>query len=445
MGFLNKKLLLLCKRIFAKAPGNLELPRSLMGMPTEILLEIFENLCSHCSDIPVTSQQDLSNLSMTSKRLRAIVLPVLYHDASPRKMREFSQTIAKHKHLAARVHRFCNYGDDPSSLNYDVYYFINSPHGSSTLDHSIFRHHRVLGEVLAELTNAKHLDINVPCHHGYRLDELPKMSVSMESVTTLSLTPWVEFDLGQMCDFLAAMPCLETLKVMRCTNVTQRLPLVRIRSLTFSLSLIGPKSLQNLVDSCPILEYLDLDFADRGFINPRAQYVESAPLTWSQAQRILQSRRETLKHLRLNIGRGSPDVGRISREEYFGSFREFDVLESLWVLTAGFGSVGDRGIIPTFPICERQLVTMLPGSLTCIYFGGVPEDWRGTWWMTRAIQEGHFPRLKRVVEEASSALHAARVLPPCERLSKALRMRWEILERAEMRTRWTKYSTAAYA
>ncbi|KAL7798690.1 hypothetical protein V8C43DRAFT_276042 [Trichoderma afarasin] len=88
---------------------------------------------------------------------------------------------------------------------------------------------------------------------------------------------------------------------------------------------------------------------------------------------------------------------------------------------------------------------MLPGSLTCIYFGGVPEDWRGTWWMTRAIQEGHFPRLKRVVEEASSALHAATVLPPCERLSKALGMRWEILERAEMRTRWTKYSTAAYA
>ncbi|KAL7798689.1 hypothetical protein V8C43DRAFT_276041 [Trichoderma afarasin] len=254
------KLLLLCNHLFARVLGSLKPPSGLMAMPTEILLEIFENLCSHCSDIPITSQQDLSNLSMTSKRLRAIALPVLYHDASPRKMREFAQTITKYKHLAAQVHRFCNSGDDPSNLNYDVCHFISSPHGRWTLDHSIFRHHRRLGEVLAELTNAKHLDINVPSHHGYRLDELPKMSVSMESVTTLSLTPWVEFDLGQMCDFLAAMPCLETLKVMRCTNITQQLPLARIRSLTFSLSLIGPKSLQNLVDSCPILEYLDLDF-----------------------------------------------------------------------------------------------------------------------------------------------------------------------------------------
>ncbi|KAK4073387.1 uncharacterized protein Triagg1_5213 [Trichoderma aggressivum f. europaeum] len=402
--------------------------RSLMDMPNEILLEICENLCSHCSDIPTTFQKDLSNLSMTSKRLRAVALPVLYHDASPRNTSLFLRTItsAEHKHLAAQVHRFCNSGDDCS--------------WSDELDHILIRH-QLLGEVLAELTNAKQLDINVPCGSDARLDGLPKMPVPMESVTTLSLTPWADVDLGQMSDFLAAMPCLETLKVKDCMLVTQRLPLARIRSLTFHLGLIGPKSLQNLVDSCPILEHLDLYLTD--FVGAMAQY-EPAPLTWSSAQSTLQSRRETLKHLRLRLGLDPYDWDQVSPEEYYGSFRGFDSLESLWVLTAGFGSVDDQGT-PSFPENVQQLVTMLPGSLTCIYFQGFHEKWNKIHVMAQAIREGHFPRLKRVVVEDYSSPIDTDTLQHCERLSNRPGVRFEYLSYMEMYTRWKQCSTPAYA
>ncbi|KAM6484566.1 hypothetical protein HDV62DRAFT_355987 [Trichoderma sp. SZMC 28011] len=168
---------------------------------------------------------------------------------------------------------------------------------------------------------------------------------------------------------------------------------------------------------------------------------------WSQAQRILYSRRDTLKHLRLDFNQAMSAMFEysIKQEEYFGSFREFDALESLWVLTVGFGSWEDGAIFPTFPENVQHSVSMLPKSLTCIYFSGCLRSWNGIKVLAQAVREGHFPKLKRVAVEEDDASMAAKVLPYYEELSTTLGMRFEILERAEMHTRWAQYSTAAYA
>ncbi|KAF3072721.1 hypothetical protein CFAM422_004795 [Trichoderma lentiforme] len=421
-------------------------PLGLMEMPNEILLKICKKLCSHCSGFPITFEKDLSSLSMTSKHLRAIALPVLHHDASPRKLRSFLRTITEQPDLAAQVHRFCNSGGDYYSLETEVIDYMNSTIGlmdtCKMLNDIISSHYQLLETTLAKLTEVKHLIITLPFYDGDESNDSLKVSFPMESVTRLSLMPWSGLDLGQMGEFLAMMPCLETLEVRDCINVTQQLPLASLRSLTFNNSEMEEKSLQNIVDSCPKLEYFDSGSAWMYSISRLED--GSEPLTWSQAQRTLRSRRETLKHLRLEF---SPSFGislqTLGQEEYFSSFCEFDALESLWVQAIGFGSENDHGTFPTFPENVQHVVRMLPRSLTYIYFSGCHKEWNGIQVMARAIQEGYFPRLKRVVVEACYP-PITDVLPYCEELSATLGVCFEILDDEKMETKWKQHITAAY-
>ncbi|PNP47126.1 hypothetical protein THARTR1_10631 [Trichoderma harzianum] len=276
----------------------------------------------------------------------------------------------------------------------------------------------------------------------------------MESVTRLSLNPWVicDFDLGQMGDYLAMMPCLERLKVIDCAKVTQKLPLASLRSLTFHYSdhsdgHMEENSLQNIVDSCPKLEHLDLGFTWR--MEGSGAAAGSEPLTWSQAQRILHPRRETLKHLKLEFNKtpwGFTSPRPVRQEEYLSSFREFKALESLWVRTVGFGSKENLGKAPTFPENVQHLVGMLPESLTRICFCGTHPEWDGLLVLAKAISEGHLPKLKKVMVEDVPYIESDQ--SGYEELSTALGACVEILEdmedEVEVDDIWKQYTTAAY-
>ncbi|KAL6786753.1 hypothetical protein J3E68DRAFT_445878 [Trichoderma sp. SZMC 28012] len=432
------------------ASDSLEPPLGLMGMPAEILLEICANLCSHCSDIPINLKKDLLSLSMTSKHLRAIALPVLHHDARPRRLRSFLRTITEQPDLAAQVRRFGNIDRDIGQE------YVPGNYGGCSnklmkemMDDMISSHYRLLGTTLAKLTNAKRLSINLPFYNGFKLKDSFKVSisVSMESVTRLSLKPWFKFDLGQMGDLLAMMPRLERLKVKGCTIVGRELPLANLRSLTLDYSDLGPWGMCRIVFSCPRLEHLDLGFTKRMEDSPTWPVeFERGKLSWSLVQRMLQSQRQTLKHLRLEFGRKSHSIRRVEQKEYFGSFCEFDGLESLWVLKDSFGSKDNDGRFPTFPESVQHLVSMLPESLTCISFSGFHKEWNGVQVMAQAIQEGYFPRLKRVMVEKFHIFHDSEKaeLGYYQELFTALGVCFEVLDDEEMETKWKQHITAVY-
>ncbi|KAL6800685.1 hypothetical protein GGI42DRAFT_343554 [Trichoderma sp. SZMC 28013] len=415
------------------APGSPKTQRSLMEMPNEVLLEICEILYSHCSDIRFTFKKDLLSLSMANKRLRAIAQPFLLREARPRNIRGFLQIITEKPYLAAQVRRFCNSGD--ISLQEEVYEMTDDTNAS---------HYRLLERTLAKLTNAKRLSIDLPFSNGYELEGSQKVSVSvsvpMKSVTRLSLRPWAHFDLGQIGDFLAMMPRLERLKVIHCTQIERQLPLASLRSLTLDYSLLGPYGFQNIVGSCPKLEHLDLRFNRP--IGGETIIYDPGVLTWAQAQGVLQSRRQTLKHLKLELSLDIHFARVADEEKYFGSFCGFNGLESLWVPKASFG-LDVRADMPTFPQSVQHLVSMLPESLTCICFGGSYKKGKTIKVLAQAIEAGYFPSLKRVMVQESDDPGGA---PSgyCKWLSARLGVCFEILDWMEMKTEWKQYTTAAY-
>lgn len=459
------------------ASDSLEPLLGLMEMPDEVLLEICANLCPHCSNIPMDLDTDLTSLSMTgSKRLRDIAQSVLRHYASPKNIRRFLQTITEQPDLAAQVRRFHNSDGDCFSLEAEAHNDVDSSNyefdlTNEMLDGLASVHYRLLETTLAKLTGVKHLDINLPSHDGDHLYGSLEVSVPMKSVTRLSLIPWSGIDLGQMSKFLAMIPCLETLEVRDCTNITQQLPLASLRSLTFENSEMEEMSLQNIVESCPKLEHFNFGFTwkvgfsrlEHGLEEEVFSYTRlkngSEPVTWSQAQRILHSRRETLKHLRLQFSQPRfPQTmdqeeylpRRLRQEEYFSSFREFNALESLWVLTISFGSKDDRGTIPTFPKNVQHLVSMLPESLTCICFCGSHKEWDGLRVLARALQEGHFPRLKSVMLEKGYADPSGRYpefigLEEYQELFTTLGVFFELLQGSGVDSKWKQYTTTEYA
>ncbi|OPB41450.1 hypothetical protein A0O28_0081700 [Trichoderma guizhouense] len=234
------------------------------------------------------------------------------------------------------------------------------------------------------------------------------------------------------------MPCLERLELEECGTVTQQLPLTRLRSLKLKRSAIGERSLQKLIDSCPKLEYFKYDF--NGRIGRRNE-VDFEPFMWGQAQRILHSRRKTLKHLRLHFGRTFHYRERpLEEEEYLSSFRDFDILESLSVLTASFGSKDDDATIPIFPENVQHLVSILPKSLTCIIFRGWHEEWNGMRVLAQAIQEGQFPRLKKVVMELSDQF----MDESYEEILTPLGVCFETIPQTNIGIGWRKYITIPY-
>ncbi|KAL7934532.1 hypothetical protein V8C35DRAFT_326930 [Trichoderma chlorosporum] len=257
---------------------------------------------------------------------------------------------------------------------------------------------RLLKLMLARLPNAEYVSIEAPF-----FDEIPSFEDShnnrivMKSVRRLSICPGDSFDLALTGNLLSIMPRVEQLTVYDCGRIRQRLPLAGLRTLILSRSLIDETSLKNIIDSCPELEHFEYHIMTAGW----SDFIDTMTFTWGEAQRILYSRRTTLKHLNFEFGK---EFSAFIEEplwiiDSLSSLRDFERLETLWVRTTSFGTEDEDEVVPIFPKDVQHLVSMLPQSLRRLGFCGSHSDWNGIETLAEAILEGHFPRLRVVLLE----------------------------------------------
>ncbi|KAL7786749.1 hypothetical protein V8C37DRAFT_391585 [Trichoderma ceciliae] len=395
-------------------------PASITTLPNEILFDICASQCRHCSGTEAwpnsqfdrRHKSDLASLSQTCRRLRDIAQPLLYHDIHAGDMMPLLRTVIARPDLAAQIRGLCNNESEVSRpLAEDLMMLEAEARRLGIRDEDKWvelmlnddteRGIWLLELTLSHLPNAEALTITLPYGYEYGFGNLFKRSVVMGSVKRLSLCHWdndgCAVDLGRLGDFLAMMPCLESLEVNLCGGATQHLPLAELRSLVFTQSNISAASLKRLVSSCPKLE--SFEYWSPGMLRSIGEADEEAEFTWGQAQRILHQRRKTLKHLNLEFGNAFVNLATepLRAEDYLGSLRDFEGLEILLVRTTSFGVGDEDGNVPLFPASAQHLVDMLPGSLTILGFCGSHEQWHGAERLAQAIREGHFAKLQRVL------------------------------------------------
>lgn len=380
-----------------------------MTMPDEILIEICEKMCHRCSDY-IYHEGALSRLSLTCRHLRDIAQPILHHYAAPENMVPFVRTLIERPDLAAQVRTFFTPDTiDRGAFETDIEVFQAEAqrlnHGNrnkwtrATLGNKIKCHHRLFELALALLPNVKEITLLVPCKPEQELDGLFGAPVALKSVHSLTVVPWDPVNFGRFRGILAMMPRLERLEIEECYGITQTLPLTELRTLIISQSGIGTRSLQNIIESCPKLEHFGYHNWAKGY--PPKYFDFEEECTWGSAQYILRSRKKTLKHLNFIFKLGC-HVG-LGPEDYLGSFRDFDVLETLWLLSISFSTTNIESRAPIFPKDVQDLVNMLPQSLTCLGLCCPREDWQGIKTLALAIQEGHFSKLKQVVVQQTDS------------------------------------------
>ncbi|KAL7934533.1 hypothetical protein V8C35DRAFT_326932 [Trichoderma chlorosporum] len=246
---------------------------------------------------------------------------------------------------------------------------------------------------LSMLSTVEQLNLDVPLRADYRMEGFLSSSIVLKSVKYMSLIPWHPIDLDHFGGFLKTMPCLERLNIERCGAISQRLPLNGLRCLVITTGSFKAKSLETVISCCPSLEHFELEDGDWKF--------DGGDVPWRRAQRIIHSRRETLKHLSLKIDTFDRDIPE--SDELFESFRDFDGLETLWLRITGFGlTVNNEVTTNTFPTDVEHVVSMLPGSLIRLGFFGILTGWDGKRILAQAIRDGHFPRLQIVMVEQGS-------------------------------------------
>ncbi|KAL7934534.1 hypothetical protein V8C35DRAFT_301190 [Trichoderma chlorosporum] len=252
---------------------------------------------------------------------------------------------------------------------------------------------------LALLPNAEDLHLEVTFNYGIPAEKSLRAPFAMKSVRRLHLNPSTmqPLDLGQLSGFLANMPCLQTLEVEKCEMVSQSLPLAELRSLTITESKMNATSLKRLINSCPGLEHFACRLVTIGFSQTYGP--GEHPFTWGEVQRTLYLRKKTLKHLDLSCLYYSPNLSGTP----LTSFRDFEVLETLWVQTTGWGTIiSGRVITPAFTGPGLGPEEMLPASLACLGLCGPHDGWHGLSSLADAIRGGHFPKLKTIMVEHDS-------------------------------------------
>ncbi|KAL7798688.1 hypothetical protein V8C43DRAFT_328602 [Trichoderma afarasin] len=394
-------------------------PASLVTLPDEILLMICEDLCYHCYGTPQPSDDKFFNTNLwslmrTCRRLRGITEPILYHCVWPGDNLFFLRTIIARPDLAVQVRSFLyDEADQRDALDEELDIMkaearrlnINeSDKWVRKWDREIKRHgaecdQRLLKLILTHLPNTKRLSIVVPlCEETTCLTDSRNKNITMESIHDLSLIPGDLFDLGLLGGFLTMMPCIERLAAYDCGSITKTLPLAMLRTLTLKNSMITATCLKTIVDSCPELEHFE--YYVRPYDYDYTPSHEQQTVTCGQAQRILHSRRKTLKNLNLIFGKEFPPyLDHLENPELLSSLRDFDGLETLWVRTTDFGTDDEDEDVPIFPEDVEDLVSKLPQSLICLGFCGSHTNWDGIEILQEAILEGYFPNLEFVLLE----------------------------------------------
>ncbi|PNP47127.1 hypothetical protein THARTR1_10632 [Trichoderma harzianum] len=396
-------------------------PASLMTMPDEILVKICEYMCYHCS-AHAYKVGDLALFSLTCRHLRDIAQPILYHHATPGNMVPFVRTLIERPDVAAQVRiLFTDEAHRDSKLDTDIEIFQAEAqrlnHGNRNkwtremLDDVIEYHHRLFELAIALLPNVKQITLLVPSKPQQELDELFGAPVALKSVRSLTVLPLELVDFGRFKCILAMMPRLERLQIEECHCITQALPLAELRTLIITESGISTGSLRNIIQSCPKLEHFEYHDWARDY----PEYLDfEEECTWGLAQCILQSRKKTLKHLNFIFRVNCRMDDDLKPEDYLDSFRDFDGLETLWVLPISFGTADTQSGAPIFLRDVQDLVDMLPQSLTCLGLSCMHEDWQGIKILALAIEQGYFPKLKQVMVEQidSDYDESCRILAP---------------------------------
>ncbi|OTA03505.1 hypothetical protein A9Z42_0039960 [Trichoderma parareesei] len=389
---------------------------SLLALPDELLLIICREFCLHCTCPEETFRAHalmsehvdaLCFLSQTCKRLRKIAQPVLHHDARPRQLPLFLRTITRRRDLAAQVRAFCDLSHRYSKRFQNGDLGVIPPgqvtdEEERTWGNDIERMRTLLVPTLMRLPAVEDLVLGVSFRRGYKWETL----FNMRSVKRLLLYPYnCRLGFGSLDDFLSLTPNLESLALSDWTGLVMKpLSLTRLASLKIHGFNLTAASLEALVTSCPILERFE--FRQWGYDDDNQPLwlieEEREPLTWSQMQEILLPRKDTLKHVRFAF---YPHLNEVQGQPYnpaddMGSFRDFERLETLHV-----SSLSLRGLQPTqhglefygYPATVSELVSILPESLTLLHCDRCHEMWHGMKMLARAIQQGHFPRLKTVI------------------------------------------------
>lgn len=387
-------------------------PAGLSTLPNELLYKICKNLCPHCANLPRSLPEDgykledgrhaLSCLSKTCRQLREIAQPILYHHVYTIRHWHFLRSIIARPDLAANVRELQYPGDSDSpfsgDLNADAVLraqeeLLKHMEGIDGTDINTINWADILDMILERLPNAEELSINIGNTH------IEVFHADLESIRRLRLySRSKDREHGdQMGSLLSVMPDLEELNIsidFR-PEETYMLPFTELRSLDLEFSRWSASGLTTMINHCPQLER----FRCYGVLGPG---VYEDDLVWSLAQRILQPLKKTLKHV--NFCRDTdfyPEEPSLSH--YFGSFRELDGLETLWM---DIGYILPDRSSPydlTCPANTDELVALLPESLRLVYFCGIDDWWHGIEMLAQAIEGGHFPRLETVVVEQDGA------------------------------------------
>ncbi|KAL2125662.1 hypothetical protein VTJ04DRAFT_2027 [Mycothermus thermophilus] len=418
----------------------------LVDLPDEILDDIFGYFCIHCRDdifemrIFISNWYDsfrerrkdrlaLRSLCLTSKRLRNIAQPILYHVfpvapsgpllpsedyAWPQRPGPFEKTIIKHSDLATAVRhvhtvirdlRFDDYRDGRSLTGgeVDAYTLRWRPTPS---------HLAALARILAGLPNLQRITVTRSMWQSRALvrQAMQSAGVRQLSIRTLDLfNPWGDW--GAMGNVLVELAA-ESLRELNVESMStwsmwkwelpkklERLECLRIRGelrpqaddLGIVLELLGCERLVTFTHHATLTS----GCSDM-YLTPRAA-------------RLLQRNRHTLRSLMLNFSFSDPSWEPVSFMSYL-DLPSFSVLENVFLNAFSLFRWSEEDVSHHDPDNDKDkdvLTQLLPTSLISLrllnrVLHGDPRKQleerllRALWGLVDALARGKFPNLRRV-------------------------------------------------
>lgn len=400
-------------------------PLHLLDLGPYILHDVCTALCRHCRPKAIRlgwhenaflecddAGYSLASLSSTCRLLRDIAQPVLYHDVDPKALMPFLRTLMARPDLAARVRSFSNSRSGASEFTAEDRLLIQAgatAAGITLPPEWADSTSRLSDRGLVDGLITDHLLACLPrlaqLHHTKgRYQVLGRLlepaGLVLDSLQRLELGLWdneAVFSLkaDRNATLLTAAPNLQCLKVHLCVYVEPGLPFQNIRLLRITNGCLSESSLQNLVSACPKLEAF-------GYDRTWQDWFGGEEISPGSAQRILRTCKDTLRCLNLDFGSYYLDEceGRAWwGEEYFESFRDFQVLERLVI-----SPVWIRGSkVPG----NDALVSILPESICTL---SIPCDGgdgllHGLVKVAVAVAQGRLPHLKEVQFDILAGAH----------------------------------------
>ncbi|KFZ08095.1 hypothetical protein V502_09558 [Pseudogymnoascus sp. VKM F-4520 (FW-2644)] len=427
---------------------------TLTDLPNETLDLIFSTFLNHQSIAPDTyfrgtqQQSDerswhsmqchaLFSLSLVSKRIHDIALPILYNEFVPGygdswkstlytwdgRLTSFLRTIAQRPDLAALVKRI-----------YIHSHLVKSIGGKESQDgvEQAIRvlgienmSHQLSGELvtilISKLPNLKHFSLQTAINP---IQDLTSQYLRVERIFVLPLTT---IDINafaatntdglfnlEICAgaILKRSKNLETLNLHMCGGIQKYAPIPtfpNLKTLRITHSRLNERDLEGLLSSCASLRTFVFEATGR-YIDVHRCRQDFGPgdhFKLSDAVRHLTRHRATLKSLHLDLR--VEGFGYVPRKERASppsfSLRDFTALEHLFLNSYRIYGEGERHLRAE----SQLLVQFLPASIVSLHLEGNSGDLlsrlaKGLLGLADAVSKGRFSRLKQVRCDAGQIL-----------------------------------------